>query len=105
MARASVARRTREFGIRLALGARPARLLGMVLVENLRVALAGIGAGAVLALALARLLRGTLEDVEPARLPPLAAAAAVPLIAALAAGARPAFRAGRTDPMTSIRND
>ncbi|MCI0433247.1 MAG: ADOP family duplicated permease [Gemmatimonadetes bacterium] len=102
LARASVERRTGEFGVRLALGA---SLLRMILAENLRISLAGIAAGATLAFICARWLRAALEDIGTTRLLPLAIAAALLLLASLAASARPALRAGRTDPLVSIRSE
>ncbi len=105
LARASVARRTGEFGVRLALGAGPRDLLRMVLGENLRVSLTGIAIGAVLAFATARVLRTLLDEITAPRVLPLVLAAALLLAASTLATVRPAHRAGRTDPMRAIRTD
>ena len=71
----SVAQRTREMGIRLALGAAPAAIRGMVLREGMAMAAAGIGAGVAAALALTRYLQSLLYVVTPtdgASMPPCA---------------------------------
>ena len=99
----AVEARRREFGVRMALGAKP----GSVVVLALRQAVLPTGVGAVagvaLALAVTRLLRGMLFQVSPTDPGILAAAGvALPLIA-LAAAAVPAWRATRIDPLTAIR--
>lgn len=98
-----VAQRTNELGIRLALGASRARLLGTVLRQGLSLAAAGIAAGLVLALALTQLMRTLLFAVSAAD--PItfgAVAAGVALMAALAC-AIPSLRVLRVDPQAALR--
>jgi predicted permease len=101
----SVARRTREIGIRAALGASRSRLVGMVLRESaLRVgagALAGFAATIAVSFALSRVLYG----VEPLDPIVLLGTAAVIGVVALLASLVPAGRAARTDPISAIRTD
>jgi putative ABC transport system permease protein len=99
----AVAQRRRELGIRLALGARPARLVGAVLVQSLRPVVAGIAAGILSSLLLARLLIGLLFGVTPTD---PATYAAIALLAAAAAGLASfaaARRATLADPMSALR--
>jgi putative ABC transport system permease protein len=100
---ANVSRRTREIGIRLALGARPAEVTRMVLGESLRVTAVGAVLGLMGAVALARLLQLRFSGVEP--LDPLLFGGIGALLTciALAASYRPARRAARVDPQTSLR--
>ena len=101
----AVQNRTRELGIRLALGAEPRRLGRMVLAEAGRTALLGLGVGLAGAAALTRLLRSLLYQVDPRDPGILVAAAVVLLLVALGAAWLPARRAAATDPMRSIRNE
>jgi ABC-type antimicrobial peptide transport system permease subunit len=99
----SVRQRTREIGIRLALGASPERVLRMVLGEALRLAGAGVAAGLLAALFLSRYLQTLLFGVT-AFDPLTYAVAALSLpVAALMAASVPALRATRIDPATSLR--
>ena len=100
----AVALRTRELGLRMALGADARRLRAMVLGQVGRMALAGGAIGLVLALGLGRVLRSVLYEMD--RLPPAVIAAAVAGLAAvaLAAGVVPAHRAARVDPMEALRH-
>jgi ABC-type antimicrobial peptide transport system permease subunit len=100
-----VRRRTRELGVRGALGATPASLLGMILRDAARTAAAGIAAGAIIAFATTRVLRSLLEGVGPTDPPTFLVATAVLLLASLAAALVPATRAARTDPLESLRPD
>ena len=95
--------RTREFGVRLALGARTGEVLGLVARDALR--LVGIGAvvGLVGALALSRVLKSQLYEVSAVDPVVFAGAAAVLAAVALAAALVPALRAARTDPMEALR--
>ena len=98
-----VAQRTREFGIRLALGARPREVLQLVLRNAMGMAGAGIASGIVGAMLATRLLSSALYDVDP--LDPLTFAAVVGtlLAVALVASFVPARRATRVDPMHALR--
>jgi ABC-type antimicrobial peptide transport system permease subunit len=101
----AVARRTRETGLRLALGAEASDILALVLREGLRRSALGIGVGLVAALAAARSLRSLLFGVGTAD--PFSYAAVVVLLLAvtLAACLLPAWRASRLDPVRALRED
>ena len=99
----SVAVRTSEFGVRLALGARPSALLRQVLREGLVVVGAGAAAGLVLAAMLGQLIGSLLYATSPTEASTYAAAAAIVFTASLAAIAVPAARATRVDPMRALR--
>src|SRR5262249_22328321 len=99
----SVAQRTREIGIRIALGAKRSEVLFMVLRHSTRLALAGTGIGILSALLLTRLMAKLLYGVA-ANDPATFAGVAVLLIAvALAASYLPARRAMRVDPVIALR--
>jgi putative ABC transport system permease protein len=100
-----VARRTREIGLRLALGARPGTVAGMVLREGAGLVAGGIVLGLTGALLLARLLRGFLFGVAPVDPITFGAASVVLAIAASLAVWLPARRAARLDPMEALRNE
>jgi predicted permease len=99
----SVARRTREVGIRMALGARPAEVLGLVLGEGVRPVAAGAGLGILAALALSRLMSSHLFGVAPGDPATLAGVAALLALVALLACLAPARRAIRADPIVALR--
>ncbi|MGH9392640.1 MAG: FtsX-like permease family protein, partial [Terriglobales bacterium] len=101
----SVAQRTREFGVRIAIGAAPAQVLGEVLRQGLRLAAWGVGIGIVLAALAGRAIAGLLYGISP--LDPLAYAAAAALLiaVALASAFLPARRAARVDPIIALRCD
>ncbi len=99
----SVARRTRELGIRSALGAGRGRILNMVLKEVAILAALGIAIGLGAALGLTRLVRAQLFGLTPNDPLTLAAAMAVLFVIALLAGALPASRASRVDPLVALR--
>jgi putative ABC transport system permease protein len=101
----SVAQRTEEFGIRMALGAAPASVIGMVMRQNL--ALIGVGTCAGLAIALTgtRLLSKLLFGVSPFDPATFAAAAALLALVAMAASYVPARKAIRVDPMVALRGE
>ena len=101
----SVTERTHEIGVRMAIGAQPADVLRMVLSEGGRLALAGVAAGSVLALAGARLIRGLLFDVSATDPATLVGVAAGLMAVALLASYIPARRATRVDPMTALRGE
>lgn len=100
----SVAGRTREIGIRLALGAQRRGILSMVLREGMGMAGLGITIGTVGALALTKFLRSLLFGIQPNDPTTFAIAVAVLAAAALLACYVPARRAMRVDPMTALRN-
>jgi macrolide transport system ATP-binding/permease protein len=101
----SVARRTSEIGIRMALGAQRRRLVWMVLREVLVMAAAGLGIGLIVAVATAHALDSLVFRVK-ANDPLLLALAALTLLAAaLLAGYGPARRASRVDPWTALRDE
>ncbi len=98
-----VAQRTREIGVRMALGARPAAVLGMVFRRGIVLLGLGLGGGVVVALGATRLLRALLYGVEPADPATFAAIAGVLALAGLAAIWLPARLATRVDPVEAIR--
>ena len=102
---AGVAARRRELGIRAALGANPARLLGGVVTEGLTLSMLSIAAGFAISLALARAFSGLVFGVEPGNLLPLAAAAILLVGLSVAASAIPARRAAQIDPVQVLRMD
>lgn len=99
----SVARRTRELGIRTALGADQGRILTMVLKEVAVLAGIGIAIGLPVALSLTRLVRTQLFGLTPNDPLTLGAAMAVLFLVALLAGYVPAWRASRVDPLVALR--
>jgi putative ABC transport system permease protein len=99
----SVVRRTQEIGVRVALGATPRQVLGLVLRQGLLLAAAGIVLGLGGALAVARGLQGMLYGVGAADPVSYAAAAAVLLVSVAVASIIPAWRASRVDPTVALR--
>ena len=99
----AVAQRTREIGVRMALGARRADILRNVLADGGRLAGAGLFAGIALSLLATQALRGVLFGVTPTDPATFAAVAAGMLAVALLACYLPARRAARVDPLTAIR--
>jgi len=99
----SVAQRTNEIGIRVALGAQPLDVLRMVLRESMTLALPGLVVGSLMATALARLVSASLVEVSP-RDPAIYGAAAVfTILITLCAAAAPARRAAKVDPLVALR--
>ena len=101
----SVSARTREFGIRLAIGSAPRHLLTRVLREGAVIAAAGIVAGVIGGLMLARLSAATLTDVQMPGFVPILGAAAILVAAAVLASLMPAARASRVDVIKALRAD
>lgn len=101
----TVGQRTREIGVRLALGATPGVVLGWVLGRALRLCALGVGIGLVGAVVLGRLLRSLLHGVEPADPLVLATLALFLPLVALAASAIPAFTAARLNPTQALQQE
>jgi ABC-type antimicrobial peptide transport system permease subunit len=101
----AVVRRTGEIGIRLALGALPRRVLGMVMREAVLLAIAGLAIGLPAALFASRIVASMLYGVKGADPALLGICAALTIAVACAAVAIPARRASRVDPMTALRNE
>ena len=105
----AVGERTREIGLRIALGASPGQVVGQVVRQGLAPAAAGLGVGLVLAFAVTRLLDRYLEpmlySVRPADGSTYALVALLMLLLATGAAMMPARRAARVDPMIALRAD
>ena len=101
----SVTQRTHEIGVRMAIGARPADVVRMVLTEGGRLAVTGVAVGSVAAMAGARLIRGLLFEVSATDPLTFMAVAAGLLGVALLASYIPARRATQVDPMIALRGD
>ncbi|HTU45182.1 MAG TPA: ADOP family duplicated permease [Bryobacteraceae bacterium] len=101
----SVSGRTREFGIRLAVGSQPRILLTGVIAEGAVMAMAGIIAGAVCGFALAKLAGSYFEDMRMPGAIPVVGSAVVLLAAAVVASVLPAARAARVDVMQALRSE
>jgi putative ABC transport system permease protein len=101
----SVAQRTREIGIRIALGAPRGELLGLLLRQGMLLVVCGVVAGVIASVALTRFLGTLLFDVQPTDL--LTFASVVLLLVAVSAVAcfLPARRAMRVDPMVALRHE
>ncbi|MBI3450517.1 MAG: ABC transporter permease, partial [Acidobacteria bacterium] len=100
-----VASRTREIGVRIALGAAPAAILRLFLAQGARLVAAGVGLGTLLALGATRLLQESLFGVTPTDGLTFALVATVLAAAGLAAAWIPALRASRVDPVVVLRRD
>ncbi len=101
----SVAERNREIGIRIALGARPSEVRGMVLGHGLKLTVIGLALGIIGAAAVTRLIEGFLFGVSASDPLTYAATCAVFIGVALLASYLPARRAMRVDPMVSLRQE
>src|SRR5439155_8531969 len=101
----SVSGRTREFGIRLAVGSHPGRLLMRVIAEGASMAAAGLAVGFASGYWLAQLAGAFLGDLKPPGVLPVAAAAFVLLLAAIIASAIPAAKAARIDVIQALRSE
>ncbi|HEY4219285.1 MAG TPA: ABC transporter permease [Gemmatimonadaceae bacterium] len=99
----NVERRTREIGIRMALGARPLDALGMVLAQTVAMTAAGLAIGIPLALGASRALRAQLFGIQTTDPRMLIGAAVILLAVGLLASALPAWRAGSVDPVVALR--
>jgi len=101
----SVSGRTREFGIRLAMGSPPSRLLTKVIAEGALMAAIGVLVGGAGGYILAKLVGSYVMDIRMPSLIPVVVSAAVLLTAAVVASAWPASRAARIDVMEALRSD
>jgi ABC-type antimicrobial peptide transport system permease subunit len=105
----SVARRTKEIGIRVALGARPGAVVGLVMRQGLVVAAAGLIAGCaatgIVAILAARLIAGVLYHVSVGDPFSWLGAAALLLAVSALANLVPAWRASRVDPSEALRSE
>jgi ABC-type antimicrobial peptide transport system permease subunit len=99
----SVAQRTQELGIRLALGAQRSEILGLVIGQGMRLAGMGAACGLAVALLVSRMLRSQLFQMSPFDPLTFVATALVLIAAALAASYIPAYRATRVDPIDALR--
>jgi putative ABC transport system permease protein len=99
-----VSRRTREFGVRMAIGASPADVLRLVVRESLAITTVGLTIGLGLAMLLGWGLRAAIYQISPLDPVTLAAATGILAIASLAASIIPARRAANVLPMTALRN-
>jgi predicted permease len=100
----TVSRRTRELGVRLALGASPATLLAMVLRKGLATLVLGVAIGLGGAIAFTRLLEARIYGMQPAGLLMLPALIVLVVAVGMAASYVPARRATRVDPLTALRS-
>jgi predicted permease len=101
----TVASRTREIGVRIALGAKARDIMWMVMGRSTMLAIIGVSVGAVLAYAAGRSMQALLFGVDPADVRVFAAAVILSLLMALAGSLAPAWRAIRVDPITATRSD
>jgi predicted permease len=101
----SVARRTREIGVRVALGATGRRIVGSLVRETLLLAAVGVAAGILAALAMSRVVQSLLYGLGPADPMILGGAAVVTLLIAMIAAAVPARRAASVDPLIALRSE
>jgi ABC-type antimicrobial peptide transport system permease subunit len=101
----SVANRRNEIGIRLALGAQPGQVRGMILRESTWLAVAGIVVGVAAALLLTRLVKSMLYGIGPYDPLTLSAGISLLLAVALAASWIPARRAAGVEPMEALRHE
>ena len=101
----AVAQRTREIGVRMALGARPLDVTRMVLGRGMALSGIGLAVGAAIGLSLSSLLRSLLYGVTPSAPSVYLSTAALLLLVALAACVIPAQRASRVDPVRALRDE
>ena len=101
----SASLRTREMAVRAALGARVRDLTSLVMGQGLRIAVAGVAAGAVVAAGLTQAVRGLLPGVSPTDAPTFAAVALLMTVVAGVASYLPARRASRVDPAEALRTE
>jgi ABC-type antimicrobial peptide transport system permease subunit len=98
-----ITQRTSEFGLRVAMGARPSDVVGLVLRGTLRLAAIGITIGLLLSLAASRVMASMLFDLKPTDAVTYAVVLLTVTPVILLAAAVPAWRATRIDPVTALR--
>jgi putative ABC transport system permease protein len=101
----AVSQRVREIGIRIALGAQPSKILGMILGQGLLLAALGVGIGLVGALAVTGLVKSLLFEVTPTDPATFVGVAVVLVAAAIMASYLPARRAAAIDPIEALRTE
>ena len=99
----AVSQRTREIGVRMALGARQRDVVSMVIGQGMRIVLIGLAVGMIGAVGLSRLLQGFLFEIKPSDPTTFVAVSFILLAVALFACWLPARRAARVDPMVALR--
>jgi putative ABC transport system permease protein len=100
-----VAQRSRDVGIRLALGAQPRDILNLVLGRSMRLAVAGVAIGSAISTGLERVLAGLFFGVSASDPLNLAASGLILTLVAILSSAIPARRAPRLDPMDTLRSE
>jgi ABC-type antimicrobial peptide transport system permease subunit len=100
-----VSRRRREIGVRMALGASRANVIGLIVRRGAATAAVGIVAGVIAAFFLTRLMQGLLYGVAPRDFGTFAGVSLLLLAIALVASAVPAFRAARVNPLEAFRSE
>jgi ABC-type antimicrobial peptide transport system permease subunit len=101
----SVSARTREFGVRLAVGSSPRQLVARVLSEGLVISAIGIAVGAAAGLGVERLARGVFDSVDLPGAVPVVGAAMLLVAAAVVASMMPAVRASHVDVLQALRSE
>ena len=101
----SVSSRTREFGIRMAIGSQPGSILSGVLREGAAMAALGVAAGALGGYSLARVIASFVQDIRMPGAVPVVASATILVVAAVVASLLPAARAARVDVMQALRSE
>jgi ABC-type antimicrobial peptide transport system permease subunit len=105
VASALFARRSKEFAIRMTLGAEPRQVMGMVVASGVRLALCGLVLGLAVGIPIAKVIASKVPDFAPWSIPALGISSAVVLIAAIAAAAQPAARVLRIQPAEIVRSE
>jgi ABC-type antimicrobial peptide transport system permease subunit len=99
----TVSQRTREFGLRMALGAEPGNVRRLVMTRVVWMTIVGAAAGVVCAIVAGTYIQSVLYELEPTDPVVLTIATTTLVVVALLAGFIPALRASRVDPMTALR--